>query len=181
MGCVTPPGRATSSARPSYRRASLHFRPRPRSPTRGSRSAALDLVQLPLHAALTTAAGGDSRPGIAPQGVGRCGGERGSGRTDSTALLQHATSEDAHQLIGVALERFVAVVQAAGGVVLRFMGDGLKAAFGAQGVREDEAERAVRAGLAILAAAADHARALQTTTPTQPPGLAGATEAQRQD
>ena len=75
----------------------------------------------------------------------------------------------------------MAVVQAAGGVVLRFMGDGLKAAFGAQGVREDEAERAVRAGLAILAAAADHARALQTTTPAQPPGLAGATEAQRQD
>lgn len=37
---------------------------------------------------------------------------------DSTALLQHATPEDAQQLIGVALERFAAVVQAAGGVVL---------------------------------------------------------------
>ncbi len=49
-----------------------------------------------------------------------------------------------------ALERFREVIEAHGGQVTRFMGDGLKAVFGMPLAREDDAERAVRAGLALL-------------------------------
>ncbi len=48
-------------------------------------------------------------------------------------------------------------MQQAGGQVLRYTGDGIKAAFGMRRVREDEAERAVRAGLQMLAFAQRHA------------------------
>jgi class 3 adenylate cyclase len=69
---------------------------------------------------------------------------------DSTALLQRLSPEDAAELLDGTLQRFAAAVREAGGEVLRFTGDGLKAAFGTQGLREDDAERAVRAGLQIL-------------------------------
>lgn len=82
---------------------------------------------------------------------------------DSTALLQRVGPEDAQDVMGRALERFAALVASAGGEVLRFTGDGLKAVFGTQGVHEDEAERAVRAGLQILQAAAAHGQQLRTT------------------
>ena len=77
---------------------------------------------------------------------------------DSTAMLGRAGTEDAMDLVGRAVQFFADTVQRHGGQVLRFTGDGIKAAFGAQGLREDEAERAVRAGLQILDEAALHAR-----------------------
>ena len=40
-------------------------------------------------------------------------------------------------------------MRAAGGEVLQYAGDSLLAAFGAAGAREDDAERAVRCGLAL--------------------------------
>jgi hypothetical protein len=55
--------------------------------------------------------------------------------------------------------------------VLRFTGDGVKAAFGMDEVREDDAERAVRAGLAILQAGREQAEAQHggcTASPTSP-------------
>lgn len=79
----------------------------------------------------------------------------------STALLQAVPADEALALVSPALERFAAVVREAGGEVLRFTGDGLKAAFGTQGTREDEAERAVRAGLAILHEATLHGERLR--------------------
>jgi class 3 adenylate cyclase/tetratricopeptide (TPR) repeat protein len=82
---------------------------------------------------------------------------------DSTALLQRLSADEALDVVSAALERFAAVVRAAGGEVLRFTGDGLKAAFGAEGLREDEAEQAVRAGLGILDAARAHAAQVQHT------------------
>ena len=75
---------------------------------------------------------------------------------DSTNLLSRVGAEEADELLGQALQRFAAVVQRCGGQVLRFTGDGLKAAFGSVGTREDEAAHAVQAGLDILQAAADH-------------------------
>jgi class 3 adenylate cyclase len=77
---------------------------------------------------------------------------------DSTQLLSQVGAEDADELLGQAVQRFAAIVQQRGGQVLRFTGDGLKAAFGSQGLREDEAAHAVQAGLEILQAAADHAQ-----------------------
>ena len=81
----------------------------------------------------------------------------------STALAGRLDAEDTLDLLNGALRRMAALVQAHRGRVLRFTGDGLKAAFGMDEVREDDPERAVLAGLAILQAGqemADAARRL---------------------
>jgi class 3 adenylate cyclase/tetratricopeptide (TPR) repeat protein len=79
----------------------------------------------------------------------------------STHLLSKIGAADADELLGRVLQRFADIVHGCGGQVLRFTGDGLKAAFGSVGMREDEAVHAVRAGLEILQAAADHAQQVQ--------------------
>jgi class 3 adenylate cyclase len=76
---------------------------------------------------------------------------------DSTAMLGRVGAEDSADLLGRALQAFAGAVRRWDGEVLRFTGDGIKAAFGTRGLREDEAERAVRAGLQILADARAHA------------------------
>ncbi len=79
----------------------------------------------------------------------------------STAMAHGMDAEDALDVLGSAMERMAAVVERHQGRVLRFTGDGVKAAFGMDLAREDDAERAVRAGLVILQAAhelADNAR-----------------------
>jgi len=76
---------------------------------------------------------------------------------DSTAMLERVSAEDALALVSDALEAFARIVRSHGGQVLRFTGDGLKAAFGSVRLREDDAAQAVRAGLRILEAAAEHA------------------------
>jgi len=68
----------------------------------------------------------------------------------STAMGQQLDPEDTHAIMDGALQKFAGVIEAHQGRVLRFMGDGLLAAFGADGAREDDPERAVRAGLALL-------------------------------
>lgn len=76
----------------------------------------------------------------------------------STAMLEPLSEEDALDVLDAALARFASIIQAEGGRVLRFTGDGMKAAFGAERAREDDAVRAVRAGLAILKAGQAHAQ-----------------------
>ena len=87
----------------------------------------------------------------------------------STAWMQALGAEEAAEWLDTLLQRMAAVVREAGGEVLRFTGDGLKAAFGTHGLHEDEAERAVRAGLQILQAASPLLRppgaGLATTEP----------------
>jgi predicted ATPase/class 3 adenylate cyclase len=78
---------------------------------------------------------------------------------EATALEQGLGSENALGLLGNTLRHMADIVQAHQGRVLRFTGDGVKAAFGMDQAREDDAERAVRAGLAMLAAARQHAEA----------------------
>ena len=68
----------------------------------------------------------------------------------STALSQHLDPEDVHAVMDGVLERCTAIVVAHGGRVLQYAGDNLLAAFGAEQAREDDAERAVRCGLALL-------------------------------
>ncbi|MBK8905624.1 MAG: tetratricopeptide repeat protein [Anaerolineaceae bacterium] len=72
---------------------------------------------------------------------------------DSTRIGQNLDPEDIVEVMNSALQRLAAVVEQHGGYVSRFMGDGFKAVFGGPTAREDDAERAVRAGLAILEAA----------------------------
>ncbi|MBT9487674.1 MAG: AAA family ATPase [Rubrivivax sp.] len=76
---------------------------------------------------------------------------------DSTALASRLDAEDVLQIFGGVLQRAADCVRARGGRVLRYTGDGLKAGFGTQGTREDDAANAVLAGLDILAAARQHA------------------------
>ncbi len=77
----------------------------------------------------------------------------------STALSEQLDNEDAVAITDGALTRFNTAVATHGGRVLRFMGDGLKAIFGADGA-EDAPECAVRAGLAIAEQAREHAVAV---------------------
>jgi len=68
----------------------------------------------------------------------------------STQLSQYLDPEDVHAVMDTALERLSALVRAQNGQVLKYAGDSLLAAFGAEHALEGDAERAVRAGLAIL-------------------------------
>jgi ABC-type oligopeptide transport system substrate-binding subunit/class 3 adenylate cyclase len=82
--------------------------------------------------------------------------------TGSTHLSQRLDPEDTMAVMDGALARFQAVIAQYDGRVLRFMGDGLKAIFGAPIAREDDAERAVRAGLALLDETRTYAREIET-------------------
>jgi class 3 adenylate cyclase len=88
----------------------------------------------------------------------------------STALASGMDAEDTLGLLSAALRRMAAIIEAHQGRVLRFTGDGVKAAFGMDETREDDAERAVRAGLAILRPGANRPRPLHgcTASPTSP-------------
>ena len=68
----------------------------------------------------------------------------------STQLIQHLDPEDAQAVVDGALAAFSALVRQHGGEVLRYAGDNLKAAFGAARAADDDAERAVACGLALL-------------------------------
>ena len=68
----------------------------------------------------------------------------------STMLAQHLDPEAVSAVIDDALARGTSVVAAHGGKVLQYAGDNILAAFGTDEAREDDAERAVRCGLALL-------------------------------
>ena len=68
----------------------------------------------------------------------------------STTLSQHLDPEEIHSVMDGALARCTAIVEAHQGEVLQYAGDNLLAVFGAEAAQEDDAERAVQAGLALL-------------------------------
>ena len=73
----------------------------------------------------------------------------------STAMSARLDPEDLRDVIG-AYHRFVAAaVGRHGGFVAKYMGDGVLAYFGYPRANEDDAERAVRAGMAIVEAAGE--------------------------
>ncbi len=69
----------------------------------------------------------------------------------STSLSQSLDPEDIHDLLDGLLTSATEIVDTFGGRVLQYAGDSLLAVFGHDVSREDDAERAVRAGLALLA------------------------------
>src|ERR1700754_3845311 len=69
----------------------------------------------------------------------------------STALSQRVDLEEVQRLTEDVLREWTRIVEAHRGRIVDYSGDGVLAVFGADGVREDDAERAVRAGLAIAA------------------------------
>ena len=68
----------------------------------------------------------------------------------STTLAQHLDPEAIGTVMDDALARGTAIVQTHGGKVLQYAGDNILAAFGADSAGEDDAERAVHCGLALL-------------------------------
>ncbi len=68
----------------------------------------------------------------------------------STAMTRDLDPEDNLELMENALLRLVEPVQAHGGRVTRYTGDGFKAIFGDPVAREDDPEQAIRAGLEML-------------------------------
>jgi len=68
----------------------------------------------------------------------------------STQLTERLDPEDAREVLGDAVRRMVDAVEAFGGTVKDLAGDGILALFGAPITHEDDAERAIRAGLRIV-------------------------------
>jgi class 3 adenylate cyclase/predicted ATPase len=79
----------------------------------------------------------------------------------STTLAQHLDPEEVHEIMDGALQRFSRIVEQHGGKVLQYAGDSMLCAFGAEQAAEDDAERAVRAGLALIEASHAEAAAVQ--------------------
>jgi class 3 adenylate cyclase/predicted ATPase len=72
----------------------------------------------------------------------------------STALSASLDPEDLREIIGTYHRCCAEQIEKSGGFVARYMGDGVLAYFGYPRADEDDAERAVRAGLALVAALA---------------------------
>ncbi len=76
----------------------------------------------------------------------------------STGLGERLKPDEAKALIGECVSRMSAAVEEFGGMVQAYMGDGICAYFGVPRAREDDAERAARAGLRILEVIASYGR-----------------------
>ena len=83
----------------------------------------------------------------------------------STALSRQLDPEDIQTVLDGALAAFTWVVEQHGGRVLQYAGDSVLAVFGADEVREDDAERAVLAGLALLRQGQAQAQQLKVRHP----------------
>src|SRR5262252_9471655 len=70
----------------------------------------------------------------------------------STALSARLDPEDMREIIGAYHRCCAEQITKAGGFVAKYMGDGVLAYFGYPEAHEDDAERAVRAGLALIGA-----------------------------
>ncbi len=81
----------------------------------------------------------------------------------STALSTKLDPEDLREIIGAYYRCCVEQIAKCGGLVARYMGDGVLAYFGYPLAHEDDAERAVRAGLALVAAVAKLDPAAEST------------------
>src|ERR687887_2502722 len=68
----------------------------------------------------------------------------------STALAERLDPEEVKLIVGEAVARIVAAVEAFGGTIKDLAGDGVLSLFGAPVAHEDDAERAVLAGLRVL-------------------------------
>jgi class 3 adenylate cyclase len=81
----------------------------------------------------------------------------------STALSARMDPEDLREVISAYQKCVAEIVQRFGGFVAKYMGDGVLVYFGYPQAHEDDAERAVRAGLELVGAVS----ALQSNAPLQ--------------
>lgn len=111
--------------------------------------AVVDTALAALHARRAAASGAEGVDGAAEQQL-RLVSVLFCDVVGSTAFGRQLDPEDLHQLLDGALARFTAIVREHQGVVLQYAGDSMLAVFGTPLAREDDAERALLAGLAIL-------------------------------
>ena len=71
-----------------------------------------------------------------------------------TALSESRDAEETRELLGRYFETATQIVERHGGTIEKFIGDAVMAVWGAPVAHEDDAERAVRAGLELVAAVA---------------------------
>jgi TOMM system kinase/cyclase fusion protein len=71
---------------------------------------------------------------------------------DSTALAVQLDPEDLREVVRAYQETSAAVIQRFGGYIAQYLGDGLLVYFGYPQAHEDDAQRAVRAGLGLVTA-----------------------------
>jgi class 3 adenylate cyclase len=76
----------------------------------------------------------------------------------STSLAERLQPEEVKALIGEFVSQMSRAVREYGGLVQAYMGDGICAYFGVPAAREDDPERAARAGLRILEVVREYAR-----------------------
>src|SRR5438874_9390004 len=74
----------------------------------------------------------------------------------STAMAEELDPEEIAEIMNGAFGLFNPVVAKYGGTVARLLGDALLALFGVPVAHEDDAERAIRAGLDIAGAACEY-------------------------
>jgi class 3 adenylate cyclase len=86
---------------------------------------------------------------------------------DSTALSRQLDPEDLREVVREYQRVCTDVIQRYDGHIAQLLGDGLLVYFGYPQAHEDDAQRAVRTGLGILAALGDLNKALQQTTGRQ--------------
>ena len=83
---------------------------------------------------------------------------------DSTALAVQLDPEDLREVVRAYQETSAAMIQRFGGYIAQYLGDGLLVYFGYPQAHEDDAQRAVRAGLGLVAAMGElNARLAQHT------------------
>ena len=126
----------------------------------GHRRKLLDAI-----AALRTDAKGEMPAEVAstPSGERRQVTVMFSDLVGSTALSTRMDPEDLREVISAYQKCVADTVQRFGGFVAKYMGDGVLVYFGYPQAHEDDAERAVRAGLEVVAAVSD----LKTHAPLQ--------------
>ncbi len=69
-----------------------------------------------------------------------------------TAMSERADAESVDRILGEYFARATGIIESHGGVVEKFIGDAVVGVFGVPAVREDDPERAVRAGLRLIGA-----------------------------
>lgn len=111
----------------------------------------------PLRAKLATLATFATEPQQTPSQVLRQTTVMFADVVGSTAMSESLDAEDLSKIMDGALQRFAGIIEAQRGKVLKYMGDGMLACFGMDEVREDDAERAIVAGLAMIADAQRYA------------------------
>ena len=78
-----------------------------------------------------------------------------------TPLAERRDPEEVRELLSIYYDRAGTIIRNYGGTVEKFIGDAVMAVFGAPVANEDDAERAVRAGLDVVASVAELGREAQ--------------------